>query len=160
MDKNKRFLIIGVIAVLSLVIIFIFISKDEAPNITIEAPSIPTPWQPTHHAFDPNRCKDGKCKEMLRLPMMGTSKLSFMVDPEVDDPVAQWSDCLASITQCIDHNDTFTVKGFHECVRQSTCPESCKDGFNHKTQHTSDIKGMMAAFDTYFIGEGGTCVPK
>jgi len=160
LEDKKHFIIIGGILLLSLVAFFVFISKDKSRTEIVKEPEIQSPWKPTSHAFDPNRCNDGKCDEMIRLPMIGTTGLSIMVDPKIDGEVAQWSDCLASITQCVDNKDAFEVNGFHECVNQSGCPARCKDGFNHQTQHAQNMKEMMAAFDAYFIEDGGTCTPR
>jgi len=154
---------IAAAAILTIVLIVVFLPKGP---VSIEKQKkqnfaeIQGPWRQSHHPFDPKRCLAGKCKEMLRLPPIANQGVSIKVDPEIDDEVAQWSDCLASITQCADQLNVLTVQGFHKCVSQSVCPVSCKQGFGRKVRHVQDINGMLAEFNAYFVDEGGACVPR
>ena len=159
MISKKRIIILAAAASAVAVVIALL---SERP-VSVEKRKLaeaPTPWRQPRHPFDPKRCLNGKCKKLLRLPPVANEDVSIMVDPEIDDGVAQWSDCIGSIAQCVDRKREVTVQGFQACVGQSKCPESCKEGFARKTREVQDVNGMMTEFTAYFVDEGGACVPR
>lgn len=111
-----------------------------------------TVWKPTTAAYDPD-CETG-C-ETLRSgegPHGGEVRVSF--NPAVDDPIAQWGDCLESFRSCV-----AVGGGAVACSQQSECPESCKQNFQGRASVLSDLGEQLDAFEAVYISENAPCLP-
>lgn len=137
---------------------FLFIILFSFWKTSKEKPSI---WEPTRTPFNPERCLKGKCEEMLNLPLPQNKGLAFsiLVDREVDDEIAQWSDCLSSIGLCVEKNTEFSKEVLLDCVGKSLCPQRCKEGFEQRVMKVNSTEDLWQNFDEYFVAEGGGCVP-
>ncbi len=117
-------------------------------------------WQPVTRTFDPEHCAEGKCKELLRLPPVGDDVVSVIVDPGVDDETAQWSDCLASVAQCVEVSAQDDEAGIlRACVRDSQCPTACREHFAGQSDGIDDADALWRIYEQQFVLEGGLCVP-
>lgn len=148
--KEKRWSILVILGLIFLIAIIVFFWRSRHPHSV---------WQPATHSFSIENCTRGKCKEFLRLPPLGDMKVSFLVDPEVDDEIAQWSDCLASVAKCMDKGADYSGKALIACVKQSACPQACKESFSHKASSLSDDDKVWALYNSQFVDEGGECLP-
>ena len=116
-------------------------------------------WQPVTHRFDPLRCARGKCKVLFQTPQPG-DRFALIVDPAVNDETAQWADCLASVTQCVDTAGRFDDPGvLRRCVSKSQCPSACRQRFATIAAKADDAKAVWQLFEQQFVHRGGICVP-
>ncbi len=81
------------------------------------------------------------------------------VDPGVNDRIAQWGDCLQSVSNCAYSHPGEPEAVLPVCVRQSTCPTACKERF---ASRTAGLKGkpMLDAYLEMFSGRDGYCTPR
>lgn len=122
-------------------------------------------WAKTTVPYDPT-CQSG-CTAVNQLDggqSHGASEIAVFVNPDVDDPIAQWGDCLQSIFTCVEaQSDPFqpgdqkasTVKS---CVAASSCPAACIERFSRRS--TGGAADVEAALDDIFIDKAGWCVPR
>lgn len=77
-----------------------------------------------------------------------TQSLAVIYDPEIDDEIAQWGDCLQSVMRC-----TTSGGDIARCTADATCPVPCIAAFE-------EMPGdRQSAFEAIFINDGGLCVP-
>ncbi len=117
-------------------------------------------WEPVTGTFNPEHCLQGQCRELLRLPASGKEVASLIVDPAVDDAIAQWSDCLASVAVCVETAESAdTADILLSCVRESQCPASCRELFARESDGVEDIDALWQRYEQQFVDKGGACVP-
>src|ERR1700752_4101392 len=87
-------------------------------------------WAPTSVAYDATcrvNCKDVRfisTGHNVRAPLEGELPV-ISYNPDVDDPIAQWGDCLDSIMRCVRDQPRNLGPAVNTCVRQSRCPAKC-----------------------------------
>ncbi|MDX8390512.1 MAG: hypothetical protein R8M38_08485 [Mariprofundaceae bacterium] len=160
MENNKRFIVIGVIALLFIVIGFIFFSKDEPPVENAKTPEIPSPWQPTTVPYD-SECVGECLKNIEKLADIETSHLrgvKIVVRPDINDAIAQLGDCLDTIISCVDDKGDTALTTV--CVAQSQCPKRCKDAY--AKQFNAGMSGIqqMDGIETIFLDDRAICAPR
>lgn len=122
-------------------------------------------WKPTTTPYDP-ACNDG-CVELAVREGDGHGVYGgrLLYDPKVDDSIAQWSDCVMSITLCFEQeagddmgqgemDDVLKV-----CVQKSQCPRRCKDAFRAKVEGISQWT-VDDELENVFVGEQALCLPR
>lgn len=122
-------------------------------------------WRPTTTPYDP-ACKEG-CEELAVREGDGHGVYGgrLLYNPKVDDPVAQWSDCVMSITLCFaDETKDGMRQGEMDdilkvCVQDSQCPSRCKDVFRAKLEGLSYLT-VDEELENVFVGEQALCLPK
>jgi len=116
-----------------------------------------TPWKPTTVAYDPG-CKKG-CEELSSTSLTHLGDISIYVQPNVDDAIAQWGDCLDSVTQCVEDKDLTRVN-IAACVKESICPNACKVAFATEVRGANQVAEALDAFEQVFINDNTVCLPK
>jgi hypothetical protein len=139
------------------------LKKAVGQSVTLSCPcattttTIPPPldvWQPTTVPFDPTCSQD--CEELETtelLPHTGT-EVRFLYDAAVDDPVAQWGDCLASMLSCL-RNGT----GVRACAADATCPSPCKDLFEARAPLAADEPALLDVLNGVYVDATAPCRP-
>lgn len=114
------------------------------------------PWKSATVAYDPE-CREG-CEELGSVSLTHLGNVTVYVQPKVDDAIAQWGDCLDSVTQCVENRD-LTRDNIVTCVGVSICPSECKTVFSKKTQNTTQVDEIFDAFEQVFINDNAVCLP-
>lgn len=160
MDQNKRFIMIGAVILLLIIIIFVFMSKGKTPVEAVSPPRISSPWQPTTVPYD-SEC-EGECLENIEeIAVIATPHLSgikIFVRPDVNDAIAQWGDCLDTIMDCIAEKDDASQAA--ACVAQSQCPDSCKDAYAKQFNAGMSDEQQMSGIDIIFLDDNAFCAPR
>lgn len=119
-------------------------------------------WNETSTAYDPE-C-DESCTEILNRPQGSHGgSVRIGVKPDIDDPVAQWSDCIESIMTCYegrldaDDFDGELNPAMHDCVLSSACPSECRD--HYQSTVNDNLDALNAALESVFLGERAACLP-
>ena len=101
-------------------------------------------------------CESENCVDLLPIDAGhgGQEALRLAYDPAIDDAVAQWGDCLASVLTC--RRETGNTRN---CVQASTCPEMCRSGFAVAAADQTVEAELGQLFLSYFVEDGGACVP-
>ncbi|MDQ6954647.1 MAG: hypothetical protein Q9M20_04310 [Mariprofundaceae bacterium] len=160
MNNNKRFMAIGVIALLFIVIGFIFSSNDEPPVENAKIPEIPSPWQPTTVPYD-SECV-GECleniEEIADIENAHLRGVKITVRPDINDAIAQLGDCLDTIMDCVDEKDDATQTTV--CVAQSQCPATCKDAYAKQFNAGMTARQQLDGIETIFLVDAAVCAPR
>lgn len=122
-------------------------------------------WQPTTTPYDPS-CSEG-CEELAIREggTHGMSGMRLLYNPRVDDPIAQWSDCVISITLCFEAevDDSMDQREMDDvmkvCVQKSPCPNRCKEAFQAKVESLSFLS-VDEELENVFVGEQALCLPR
>lgn len=123
--------------------------------ITFWAMWHPDPWKPT---TVPRTAECGPgCKVIGEFDTAHGPRIRVTEQPAVDDPVAQWADCMASIRTCAEREGRDAFAG---CVAKSACPRLCKDDFRRRTGTTPDVARLRASFEATFLADDAACLPK
>jgi hypothetical protein len=110
-------------------------------------------WTPTTVPYDP-ACTG--CQEVGRAAMghHGEQVISLLVDPAVDDPVAQWGDCVEAVLTCLEGGG-----GMRACAGSEACPAGCRQRFDDETAGVLDEVALKEAFEGVYITRGAPCRP-
>jgi hypothetical protein len=127
----------------------------NCPCITTTT-TIPPPldvWQPATVPFDPAcvGCEEIEITEIL--PHVGT-EVQFLYDPAVDDPIAQWGDCLASMLECFRDG-----AGVRACAADAACPSACKDLFAERAPLAADEPALLGVLNGVYVHVNAPCRP-
>ena len=109
-------------------------------------------WAPTTVPHDPS-CASG-CEVIEQGDFGHIGELTLLVNPNVDDPVAQWGDCIQSFRGCIEQGTDARA-----CSEQSDCPESCRADYEGRIDGVSELEAQLDAFRAVYIDEGAPCLP-
>lgn len=180
---RNRFLIGAILIAVSLAVLWQFAGSNTSPtetepssssqassalpiiesDETAKAPlNFDHVWKETTVTYDPT-CSDG-CVELLNRRAGahgGGGKLS--VDPNVNDPIAQWGDCVGSIMSCYESrvtDESFNAKreaAMHACVLESACPAECRDHYRASVE--DNMARVNATLESVFLGERAACLP-
>jgi hypothetical protein len=103
--------------------------------------------------YDPT-CAEG-CEELLTGSDPHAGGLRVMLDPLVDDPVAQWGDCVGEVVACLSEGGEP-----RPCVAGAgLCPSSCVALYDREAGAFADRDELLDAFERVFIDEGAPCAP-
>lgn len=82
-------------------------------------------------------------------------------DPALDDPIAQWGDCMDSVFACVGFDgpgdEADRANHLRQCVAQSSCPAACRDHF--AAEASGDLQSVVEAFQASFLEEASWCSP-
>jgi hypothetical protein len=112
-----------------------------------------SPWRPATTPYDP-ACSTG-CKEIKHVREHHGADLHMLVNPRVDDAIAQWGDCLQSFTDCVGADTTAIT----QCAARSACPASCRAAFASQAAGESDPRRLLDIFESIFVRDGAMCRP-
>lgn len=93
-----------------------------------------------------------------------TGGFRALVDPKIDDSIAQWGDCIASVMTCYEAQaeradfSSAQDQYLHNCILESSCPDPCLD--HYAAEVGEDMTQVDRAFDAVLIGEQAVCLPK
>ena len=135
--------LIIVIAALALAAYWFFLKPEVVEN----------PWQPVITAYSTD-CTQG-C-ETVRPAQTGRhgSQWPLVYNPRVDDAVAQWGDCIASVMTCVDAGQSADA-----CIRQSRCPAQCLSRYDRVLAGRGTEDASLDAFEAVFIKTDAVCRP-
>jgi hypothetical protein len=109
-------------------------------------------WAPTTTPYDPT-CASG-CEVIEQGDFGHIGELTLLVNPNVDDPVAQWGDCIDSFRLCIEKGTDARA-----CSERSDCPESCRADYQDRIDGVNELEAQLEAFQAVFIDVGAPCLP-
>jgi hypothetical protein len=122
----------------------------------------PDHWTPGDTPYRVN-CGAG-CKSLGKIgsphgPDGAEPVATLAVDPKVNDRIAQWGDCLQSVSDCAYGRAGAPEAVLPVCVRQAKCPAACKEAF---ASRTAGLKGrpVVDAYLDMFSGKDGYCTPR
>jgi len=110
------------------------------------------PWLEPTVPYDPT-CAGGCDETPIELGHLRDG-FTLRIDPNVDDAVAQWGDCVESMLVCLEAGSSARA-----CVAAAECPEICKDLFDARAIGVSDEARLLDHFESVFIEEGAACRP-
>ena len=112
-------------------------------------------WRPTTVPWDPE-CRSG-CVEVARTVPLAHSgaELRFRMNPAVDDPIAQWGDCLESVLSCLERDGGRLAP----CIDDAACPAECKAVFRTRAAGAADEDARADAFEAVFVDRAAPCRP-
>ncbi|WP_300543150.1 hypothetical protein [Maricaulis sp.] len=122
-------------------------------------------WQAATVPYDPE-CSEG-CEVFRDQIPAGhggryDAQLTLLVDPDLDDPIAQWSDCVDSVFTCLGtdapRDDAGRAGHLRGCVAQSACPDPCRQ--RYASRSGGGLDGAVEAFGTIFLEEDAWCAPR
>ena len=122
--------------------------------LTIWPADNPSVWKESKNTYQPD-CGEN-CQHIAQVhPGHRGTTLQLLYNPEIDDAVAQWSDCISTVMSCWKEGETFA-----QCVQTASCPQGCKENFYENIGSNTDPKKQRETFEALFIHEGGMCVPE
>ncbi len=110
------------------------------------------PWNATTVPYDPECDED--CEDVAEVNIGHFGEATIRENAAVDDPVAQWGDCIDSMIDCMDDGGTAAA-----CVSSSVCPGPCKTEFDRLAEGLSDEDELLDVFETVFIQADAVCRP-
>ena len=113
------------------------------------------PWKPTTVPRTA-ACESG-CTVIGEFDTAHGPRIRVTEQPNVDDPVAQWADCLTSIRVCTEREGRGAFAG---CVAKAACPALCITEFERRTGVKPDVERLRAAFEATFLADGAPCLPR
>lgn len=111
-----------------------------------------TRWAPTSTPYDPD-CVSG-CQVLEEGEFGHLGAVSLSLNPDVDDPVAQWGDCIESFRDCVAGGGKVG-----SCSESSLCPEDCKADVAARLVGETEIGAQLAAFKAVYLDEAAPCLP-
>jgi hypothetical protein len=82
----------------------------------------------------------------------------LVYNPRINDPIAQWGDCLQSIMTCVRSQPRGQKTGIDTCVAQSSCPAACKE--RYASGAGADFSTAEASLFGVFVDEDAVCRPE
>ena len=123
------------------------------------APGKAALWKPPARPWQPDHCERRPCRPLAAVPV-GPSRLLLLVDPELDDAVAQWGDCVDQFRSCVDGLQDPTAASVHACMANATaCPAPCREAFQRRAGDASDLAGLLTAFSEVYLDLDAPCLP-
>jgi len=122
-------------------------------------PEKPALWKPPARPWEPDHCERRPCRPLAALSV-GPSELVFLVDPELDDAVAQWGDCVDQFRSCVDGLQDPTAASVSACMESATaCPAPCREAFRRRAGDAPDLARLLTAFSEVYIDSDAPCLP-
>lgn len=110
-------------------------------------------WQETTVPYDPECATDCEAVALVAPGHRGQAEL-LMANPNVDDPIAQWGDCIDTFTTCMDRDRDSAA-----CMTASSCPAECKDAYGSGLSDTEGLEAELTLFQSMFLEAGAYCRP-
>jgi hypothetical protein len=163
-SKTGRNLILaGVLIAVVLLLFFLFPEQKKiSPPLPRPAP-LANPWKQTSVPYDApcdEECVK-KMKHLAEVKGVHAGKFNMYYQPDIDDEIAQWGDCLQSIMTCIEtRGGEGPAVMVRPCVLASDCPDLCKKEFKEHAGLIQDFEGLMGALEKTFILDSALCMPQ
>jgi hypothetical protein len=111
-------------------------------------------WEPTTVPFD-SECGDCEVVDTTDLlPHLGGLQSTFHYNEAIDDPIAQWGDCLASMLECFQ-----TDGGVSGCAAAAECPAECKALYEDRAPAGADELTLLEVLNGVYVNCGAPCRP-
>ncbi len=110
-------------------------------------------WEPTTVAFDTDCTGCVEVDETDFLPHLGI-QTTFLYNEDIDDPIAQWADCLGSMLDCFEADGT--VSG---CAAAAECPAECKALYTTRAPPGADELTLLEVLNGVYVNCGAPCRP-
>jgi len=120
--------------------------RDEA---SASSRSLDDPWLPGNGEFDES-CEN--CEDFVEIDDPHAGDLVIKVVDGLDDPLAQWGECISSFFACWEEE-----KPVPDCVAHSQCPEPCKAEFRREVSGAEDEEQEIYAFNRVFVDDEAPC---
>jgi len=146
---------------LAAIVVWWFMSSRDAPPADL--------WADGNYVADPD-CVAGtaECPVFMEArpvghgsPTDGDLVLTAVHYPGLDDPIAQWGQCMDSVLTCLAPASEATPEEkagrLRACVAQAECPQACRDRFADRAG--TALESAMAEFDAIFVAEEAWCAP-
>jgi hypothetical protein len=111
-------------------------------------------WAETTVPFDPACETDCEIVGYVT-PGHGGTPEPLRLNPNVDDPIAQWAGCVQTFTECMEETPDVLA-----CVNDGSCPSACKTEFARVAENANDLDARLDAFSKVFLDEGAFCRPE
>lgn len=144
-EPRRNGLIAGVILALVLLALLIWWLLSGPPTVE---------WEETTVPYDPACETDCEIVGSVTPGHRGTPQ-ALRLNPNVDDPIAQWAGCVQTFTECMEATPDVMA-----CVEQGPCPAACKSEFARVASAAPDMDARLDAFAQTFLGEGAFCRPE
>lgn len=82
----------------------------------------------------------------------------IVYNPNIDDAVAQWGDCLQSILTCVRAEAPGEAASVDNCVDAAACPQACKE--RYQSASGGDFERAQAALFSVFVETDAVCRPE
>ena len=123
----------------------------ETPTPGVSGPD--NPWAPTTVPFDPT-CSSNCVEVGTRTDDHTNAEMMFSLQPDVDDALVQWAQCIESTANCVRDGGAIDA-----CVAQSVCPAPCIAEFQRLAPSEGDAELLGAVFEEVFLNDGSVCLP-
>lgn len=145
-EKQKRYGVIAGVAAAFAFLLLLFWWLFTGPALV--------EWAETTVPFDPECAADCEIVGYVTPGHRGTPQ-PLLLNPNVDDPIAQWGRCVQSFTDCMDTTPDALV-----CIDQGSCPSACKSEYTRLAAAATDLDAHLQAFAEIFLDEGAYCRPE
>jgi hypothetical protein len=110
-------------------------------------------WASTTVPFDPD-CAD--CEELEETDLLPhlDSQATFLYNEAIDDPIAQWGDCLGSMLECLQADGTVSA-----CAAAAECPAECKALYTSRAPPGADEITLLEVVNGIYVNCGAPCRP-
>ena len=110
-------------------------------------------WAETTIPYDPTCATDCEVVGMIAPGHRG-SVMPLAVNPNVDDPIAQWAGCIDTFTQCMEADRDPLA-----CMAGGNCPDACRSAYEEEASKTPDLEGQLRIFQEMFLDDEAFCRP-
>lgn len=121
--------------------------RDEASS---SSRTLDDPWLPGSGPSDES-CEG--CEPFAEIHDPHIRELDLQLDPGLDDPLAQWGECIGTFFACWDDDG----RPVPTCVADSSCPEPCKAQFRREVVEATDEEQEIYAFNRVFVDDDAPC---
>jgi hypothetical protein len=110
-------------------------------------------WEPTTEPFDPLCPGCVEVEESENLAHLGV-EVTYLYDAAIDDPIAQWADCLGSMLDCLEQDGTISA-----CAAAAACPSECKALYASRAPPGADEATLLDVLNGVYVECGAPCRP-
>lgn len=110
-------------------------------------------WAETTVPYDPTCATDCEVVGMISPGHRG-AVMPLAVNPNVDDPIAQWADCIDTFTQCMEATPDPLA-----CMAGGSCPDACRSAYAAEVSTVPGLEGQLRVFQEMFLDDEAFCRP-
>lgn len=110
-------------------------------------------WEPTTVPFDTDCPECVEVDETDFLPHLGI-QTTFLYNENIDDPIAQWADCLGSMLDCLQADGTVSA-----CAAAADCPSECESLYTSRAPPGADEITLLEVLNGVYVNCGAPCRP-
>lgn len=148
--------IISAIIILLLLLQFCQFKPDRVVEQRSERPAQPTaePAEFTK-AEKPVCTPDDDCVVVARVsPGHRGERIDVLINPNLDDPIANWSRCLDAFMVCIGDGGAPDA-----CLADAPCDDSCKTDALAALTGVVDVEAGLDVFEGFYVRPDAACYP-